>query len=99
MYKSINNKISLTLGVFFSIFLLSLAVFAWTEPTEAPPGGNIPYPINAVDSAQYKTGALGVGGVFQTDTETHLAVDSGTVGIGTETTGGLLGLKDANTYI
>jgi uncharacterized protein (TIGR02145 family) len=94
-----NKNIGIFLGASFSVFFIGFVVLAWTGPTEAPPGGNIPYPINAVDSAQYKVGALGIGGVFQTDTETHLSTGSGSVGIGTENPGGLLGLKDANTYI
>ncbi|MEA2092611.1 MAG: hypothetical protein U9P61_01420, partial [Patescibacteria group bacterium] len=93
------KKTGFIFGAFLSIFLIGFIVFAWTGPTEAPPGGNIPYPISAVDDAQCKTGSLAIEGVFETDTETHLSIESGSVGIGTETTGGLLGLKDANTYI
>lgn len=34
---------------------------AWTAPSAAPPGGNISGPVTLGNSAQYKTGYLGVG--------------------------------------
>jgi hypothetical protein len=37
-------------------------VRAWTEPTEAPPGGNLGAPINTGATAQTKTGNLNVNG-------------------------------------
>jgi hypothetical protein len=39
-------------------------VSAWTGPTQSAPNGNTPEPINVSDTSQYKTGALGVGGIF-----------------------------------
>ena len=49
------------------IFLLNFLVFtlAWTGPTEAPPGGNVPSFLSVSDATQFKEGALGIGGVFQ----------------------------------
>jgi hypothetical protein len=58
---------------------------AWTEPTEAPTGGNVEAPINVGTSSQYKTGAFAIGGIFETDTETHLAIDGSGVKIGDAT--------------
>jgi hypothetical protein len=60
---------SLSNGIKVIIFGLILAIgisyaFAWTEPTVAPPNGNVEAPINIGSSSQYKDGALGVGGVF-----------------------------------
>lgn len=48
----------------FSVLILSLAVgafiFAWTEPSQSPPGGNVSTPINVGDTGQVKSGKLGV---------------------------------------
>ena len=35
-----------------------LPVFAWTEPTAAPPGSNVAAPLNTSDTSQEKSGAL-----------------------------------------
>lgn len=40
-------------------------VKAWTEPKSAAPGGNVGAPINISATSQYKSGALGIGGVLQ----------------------------------
>lgn len=46
-----------------SFFLGTHYIYAqWTEPTCAPPGCNAEDPINIGDTAQYKSGALSVGG-------------------------------------
>lgn len=71
------------IGVALSIFLISYFVFSWTGPTTNPPNGNVDAPLSSGSDTGYKAGALGVGGVFQTDTHTHLAKDGGNVGIGT----------------
>jgi uncharacterized protein (TIGR02145 family) len=98
--KNISKKIGTVLGVSFSVFLVSFVVLAdWQGPTDIPPEQNLPAPINVGSESQIKDGALGISGVFQTDTNTHLAITNGRVGIGTDSPGGLLGIKDANTYI
>lgn len=48
----------------FIIFFGIAIVYAWTEPAQAPPSGNISAPVNVGVTSQYKSGALGVGGVF-----------------------------------
>jgi len=84
MKKEISYKItSIAFGVLILCFVIAFYAIAWEEPTEAPPGGNVPVPINVGDVTQYKEGALGIGGLFQTDNETHLAISGGNVGIGT----------------
>lgn len=40
-------------------------VYAWTGPTQAPPGGNVSAPINVGSASQAKTGALSIGGLLQ----------------------------------
>ncbi|KKN91747.1 hypothetical protein LCGC14_0214150 [marine sediment metagenome] len=81
----INYKaITLTLGLIAFSFLFVWYVFAqWTEPTAVPPGDNVPAPLNVGGVTQYKSGALGVGGLFTTDSATYLATLGGNVGIGT----------------
>ena len=53
-------------GVFALLFFIlgtvsiGIAHAAWTEPTEAPPNGNVAAPINVGSTAQVKNGGLGV---------------------------------------
>lgn len=42
-------------------FGLRFVLAAWQEPTEAPPGGNVPAPINVGSTAQTKVGSLTIG--------------------------------------
>ena len=54
-----NQKfIPLTLGVLVMSVLIGYLVFAWIEPSQAPPGGNVLAPINMGPTAQIKTGNL-----------------------------------------
>ena len=47
---------------------ISVVVFAqWTEPTQAPPGGNVATPINVSATAQTKTGSIGANAGFFVD--------------------------------
>ena len=81
------------IGISLSIFLISFFVFAqstWQGPTSSPPGGNVPAPLSSGTENQFKEGALGIGGVFQTDSETHLSTQGGNVGIGTTNPGAKL---------
>lgn len=83
MNKNISSRrISLILCSLVFCFAAAMYVVAWTEPSQGPPSDNIAAPINIGDVTQYKSGALGIKGVFETDTETHLAVSGGNVGIG-----------------
>ena len=49
---------STILGLTFGILLAGYAVFAYTPPTQAPPLGNVPAPLNTGPSDQTKTGGL-----------------------------------------
>jgi len=91
--------LGLTLGIALSIFAISFAVYAWTAPTAAPPGGNVPAPINVGDTAQTKTGPLRIDGVFRANSAVHLAVGRGNVGIGTTAPTGRLHVRGGNAYI
>jgi len=77
-----NQKfILLTVGVLVMSVLLSYFVFAWTEPSQAPPEGNVPAPLNVSINAQAKEGALIIGD--NSAITTSLIVKHGNVGIGT----------------
>lgn len=62
-------------------------VYAWTAPTVTPPEGNISAPINTSATAQYKEGALGIGGLIRGYAN---AIFDGNVGIGTTNPAGML---------
>lgn len=64
----------------FVVFMGIAVVYAWTEPTSAPPAGNVSAPVNVGATSQYKDGALGVGGVFH---GYGTGLFDGNVGIGT----------------
>jgi len=66
--------------IVFSTLIATFFIYAWTEPTQSPPQGNVPAPINVGAGTQYKSGALGIGGVFRGYSN---AIFDGNVGIGT----------------
>ncbi len=62
---------------------------AWTAPTALPPDANAPAPVNVgsqgktLGDSQYKSNSLGIGGIFQTYSDTLLATGlNAKVGIG-----------------
>lgn len=70
-------------GVIFVGVILGVSLQftrAWTNPPSSPPADNLGAPVNTSLNTQYKSGALGVGGVLRT--YSNLYVD-GLVGIGT----------------
>jgi len=61
VYPVGNRKFSfgaLSVGILAMAFLIGYIVLAWTEPSQAPPGGNVPAPINVGSTAQTKAGNL-----------------------------------------
>ncbi len=44
------------------LFVFAFAAFAWQEPSQSPPQGNVPAPINVSNTDQSKSGGLGLGG-------------------------------------
>jgi hypothetical protein len=55
-----NQKfIPLTVGVLVMSILVGYLVFAWTEPSQNPPQGNVPAPINVGSQEQIKSGTIG----------------------------------------
>ncbi|MBU4298742.1 hypothetical protein KJ636_01755 [Patescibacteria group bacterium] len=73
--------VALILGVLVTSVFVSYLVLAWTEPTSAPPGGNVAAPLNTSINAQAKEGALMLGA--NPAVITGLIVQYGKVGIGT----------------
>ncbi|PIS17409.1 MAG: hypothetical protein COT59_00865 [Candidatus Nealsonbacteria bacterium CG09_land_8_20_14_0_10_42_14] len=59
MNKTISPKITaLTFGVLVISFLAVFYAVAWQEPTQAPPEGNVPNPLNVGNVGQEKVGGL-----------------------------------------
>ena len=59
MKKLISPKvIAVTFGVLTITFLAVFYIFAWTEPSVAPPSGNTATPLNVSNTAQTNTGNL-----------------------------------------
>ncbi len=84
-----------------AILLATLAVVAvvsavWTEPTQAPPAGNVAAPLNVSNIGQVKEGGLilNTGGAAN-----GLIVDKGNVGIGTQSPSQKLEIKSGNVFI
>jgi len=80
------------LGISFSLGYFALA---WTAPTAAPPGVNVSTPLNIGSTGQSKAGGLilNTGGAAN-----GLIVQSGNVGIGTSSPGGLLDINGAMIF-
>src|SRR3989344_6735092 len=77
--KSLFSEI-LKVAILGSVMVVFQAV-AFTEPTQSPPDGNVPAPLNVSSFGQSKSGGLilNTGGAA-----TGLIVDKGSVGIGTQ---------------
>ncbi len=50
-----------------SLFLAGFVAYAWTEPSVAPPAGNVNAPINVGPNTQTKQGDLTSGGNLKID--------------------------------
>lgn len=85
MLKKIFSRIlSFLPQILALLFILVFAVYAWIEPSQAPPGGNVPAPLNVGTEGQSKAGGLilNTGGAIY-----GLVADKGNVGIGTVSPG------------
>ena len=86
MKKQISPKIvSLIFAILVICFAIAFYAFSWTGPGNAPPicpsgEPGCDAPINIGGTSQYKSGALGIGGVFHAYSN---AIIDGKVGIGT----------------
>lgn len=59
MKNNFKTTTQLLVGV-AAIGILSASVFAWTAPTQAPTGGNVPAPVNTGANPQTKSSSLSV---------------------------------------
>ena len=85
--KNIKNLPAIVFGVLVLCFAIGFYLFAWTGPSEDPPGGNVDAPINVGSTAQTKTGSLTVGGLTISDAQDCDTINtdgSGTVSCGTD---------------
>jgi hypothetical protein len=71
MTKDFLNSLTLFLAVLIFALGAVLATIAWTEPTSAPPAGNIPAPINVGSQAQTKQGPLTINAVLEVRSEVY----------------------------
>jgi len=53
-YSNSSKTMALLVGVLAMVFLIGFIVWAWTEPGSAPPGGNVPAPVNVSGTGQVK---------------------------------------------
>jgi hypothetical protein len=82
MKQKLSKKAIYWLGVIAVGIALGLAlqfVRAWTEPSAAPPGGNLGAPLNTGVSAQTKAGNLNVQGGMQIGNPTNGNMGTGTI--------------------
>jgi len=81
MKEKIKKALTHTLPVILiSTLFIAVIIYAWQEPTQTPPQENVPAPINIGDNTQYKSGALGIGGIIRGYSNAYF---DGNVGIGT----------------
>jgi hypothetical protein len=80
--------------ILISLLTMAVLIYAWQEPSQSPPQENVFAPINVGDTPQFKSGALGVGGIIYGYSN---AFFDGNVGIGTTTTEAKLHIKATNT--
>jgi len=58
--EKLSKTIALSISIITIIFLGTIVVQAWTEPSVSPPGNNVPAPLNVGGAAQMKAGQLNI---------------------------------------
>jgi FlaG/FlaF family flagellin (archaellin) len=76
-------------------FLISYLVFAWTEPGQPPPAGNVPTPINVGSTYQEKIAALGAAAFYDSDDNTFWVDPAGGAGNYAAFLKGDIGISDS----
>jgi hypothetical protein len=95
LFKRGKRPLYYTIQALIVIAVVTAVIYAWQEPTEQPPGGNIAAPLNTGDTAQRKTGGLCIGGTGTCDATTgELKVISKLTVVGTMTFPGTLSLTN-----
>lgn len=99
-FKSAPLAVSMFWGVVVLMFAFTFSSYAaWTSPTADPPEDNVDAPINTGSTLQYKSGALGVGGVLRGYSASYFATSGGNVGIGTTAPEGKLHVYSASAGV
>lgn len=90
--------VAFVIGTIFSSFV----ALAWTDPTAAPPGNNVPAPVNVGSDEQLKSGVLGVDGlavfgnsIFNAGSYLNFGVTAGSAGYGFRDSSGTLEFKNS----
>lgn len=65
MFKT--KPIALIIGVLIMSSAIGYFIFAWQEPTKAPPQGNVPSPINVGPASQSKEGIISAPAFYDRD--------------------------------
>ena len=78
--EKLKSAVNSILPSLIALAFIGGLVYAWTEPGQSPPGGNLGAPLNTSNLGQYKEGGLllNTGGA-----PNGLIVQNGNVGIGT----------------
>ncbi len=71
------KKISLTLSLFILALCFGFLIQAWTGPTSAPPGDNLPRPINVGTDDQEKAGRISATEFYDADDPDYYINPSG----------------------
>jgi hypothetical protein len=58
MVRLRSPQAALVFGILVLVFLAAFYAVAWQEPTQAPPEGNVPAPLNVGPTGQSKEGGL-----------------------------------------
>ena len=96
MNKEISPKlVALSFGILVLVFAVGFYILAWTEPTQAPPGGNVATPLNISDIGQTKAGWLATLKSFFVGSEPTDA-EKATTGVLRTTGGAILNTGGAN---
>lgn len=98
MKENLNNFVKLSFFV-VALFIGVNYLSAWTPPTEAPPSGNVPPPINVGPSLQSKSGILQAGTLISSSRSSINTTPDANVKltIGSETDTSYLGFKNSSS--
>ncbi|MDP3057055.1 MAG: hypothetical protein Q8N37_00855, partial [bacterium] len=92
-FSQLTKSLAFIVSVLAISLSLSYFVLAWTEPTVAPPSGNVATPLNVGATGQTKSGGLWLN---TSGAANGLIVDKGNVGIGTNAPGAKLDVVGGN---
>lgn len=82
LFQKTVSYFSITVIVIGSIFLANGLILAWEPPGSSPPANNVQAPLNISSDPQFKSGALGLGGILVGYSGLKISGSGGTVGDG-----------------